>query len=152
VRELAEVVDLDWVMLACSLTVFHHPPEVVDLVASLHERGIGIINSAVFHAGFLTGGKFFDYRELRQEDPADRPFFAWREKFHALCRQHDVLPAAACVCFALSPPGVAAVALNTSRPEQVQRNRDLANAEIPAAFWTAMRDARLISPSYPYLG
>ena len=152
VRELAEVVDLDWVMLACSLTVFHHPPEVVDLVASLHERGIGIINSAVFHAGFLTGGKFFDYRELRQEDPADRPFFAWREKFHAPCRQHDVLPAAACVCFALSPPGVAAVALNTSRPEQVQRNRDLANAEIPAAFWTAMRDARLISPNYPYLG
>jgi len=152
VRELAEVVDLDWVMLACSLTVFHHPPEVVDLVASLHERGIGIINSAVFHAGFLTGGKFFDYRELRQEDPADRPFFAWREKFHAL------LPAArrpTCRCPVCALP---CPLLGRRRGTQHQSSRasatepDLANAEIPAAFWTAMRDARLISPSYPYLG
>jgi D-threo-aldose 1-dehydrogenase len=152
VRELADLVDLDWVMLACSLTIFHHPPEVVALVASLHQRGIGIINSAVFHAGFLTGGKFFDYRELHQENPADKPLFAWRDRFHALCRQHDVLPAAACVRFAMSPPGVAAIALNTSRPEQVQRNRDLASVDIPAAFWAAMKDARLISPDYPYLG
>jgi D-threo-aldose 1-dehydrogenase len=152
VRELADLVDLDWVMLACSLTVLHHPPEVVALVASLCERGIGIINSAVFHAGFLTGGKFFDYRELHQNDPADRPLYAWREKFHALCRQFDILPAAACVSFAMSPPGVAAIALNTSRPEQVQRNRDLANADIPPAFWAAMKDARLISRDYPYLG
>ena len=152
VRELAEIVALDWVMLACSLTVFHHPPEVVALVASLHERGIGIINSAVFHAGFLTGGRFFDYRELHQDDPADRSLFGWRDKFHALCRQHDVLPAAACVRFAMSPPGVAAVALNTSRPEQVQRNWDMASADIPTGFWAAMKDARLISPDYPYLG
>jgi D-threo-aldose 1-dehydrogenase len=152
VRELADLVQLDWVMLACSLTVFHHPPEVVALVASLCQRGIGIINSAVFHAGFLTGGRFFDYRELHQDDPADRPLFVWRDKFHALCRQHDVLPAAACVGFAMSPPGVAAVALNTSRPEQVKRNLALASADIPVAFWAAMKDARLISPDYPYLG
>jgi len=152
VRELADLVSLDWVMLACSLTVFHHPPEVIELVDSLSRRGIGIINSAVFHAGFLTGGKFFDYRELHQDDPADQPLYAWRDKFHALCRQFDILPAAACVSFAMSPPGVAAIALNTSRPEQVQRNRDLANADIPAPFWTAMKDAGLISRDYPYLG
>ena len=152
VRELADLVELDWVMLACSLTVFHHPPEVLALVASLRERGIGIINSAVFHAGFLTGGKFFDYRELSPQNPADRPLFVWRDKFHALCRQHEVLPAAACVRFAMSPPGVAAIALNTSRPEQVQRNRALASADIPVAFWAAMKDARLISSDYPYLG
>jgi D-threo-aldose 1-dehydrogenase len=62
------------------------------------------------------------------------------------------LPAAACVRFAMSPPGVAAVALNTSRPEQVQRNWDMASADIPTGFWAAMKDARLISPDYPYLG
>jgi D-threo-aldose 1-dehydrogenase len=152
VRELTDLVDLDWVMLACSLTVFHHPPEVLALVASLAERGIGIINSAVFHAGFLTGGKFFDYRELQQENPADQPLFVWREAFYALCRKYGVLPAAACVRFALSPPGVAAIALNTSRPDQVQRNRALAEAEIPDGFWCAMKDARLISRDYPYLG
>jgi D-threo-aldose 1-dehydrogenase len=89
---------------------------------------------------------------LHQDDPADQPLYAWRDKFHALCRQFDILPAAACVSFAMSPPGVAAIALNTSRPEQVQRNRDLANADIPAPFWTAMKDAGLISRDYPYLG
>ena len=52
----------------------------------------------------------------------------------------------------MSPPGIAAVALNTSRPEQVKRNLALASANIPVTFWAAMKDARLISPDYPYLG
>ncbi len=59
-RELADRVALDWVMLACSLTVHHHPPELIAFIAELHRRGIAVINSAVFHAGFLTGGDHFD--------------------------------------------------------------------------------------------
>jgi len=56
IREISERVDLDWVMFACSLTVWSHPKELLDFIARLHSRGVGLINSAVFHAGFLTGG------------------------------------------------------------------------------------------------
>ena len=150
VREIADRFDVDWVMIACSLTVYRHPPELLALIERLRERGVGVVNSAVFNAGFLTGGEFFDYR--KPDPAAESELFVWRERFLALCRQHDVSPAAACVRFALSPPGVVAVALNTSRPERVADNVALVEAGIPAGFWTALKDARLVARDYPYLG
>jgi D-threo-aldose 1-dehydrogenase len=152
VRRLADTVELDWVMLACSLTVFHNPPEVVELVASLASRGIGIVNAGVFHAGALTGGDVFDYRPLDPGSPEDRRFLQWRERFGALCGRHGVPVASACVGFALSPPGIACVALNTSRAEQVKNNVEMARAEIPPRLWVDMKDAGLLRRDYPYAG
>ncbi len=126
--------------------------QVVDFVASLHARGIVVVNSAVFHAGFLTGGEFFDYRRPDPVRPGDRPLFDWRERFHAVCRAHDVSPAVACVRFALSHPAVACVALNTSRPEQVRGNVAMGDAWLPSRFWSALKDAGLIRREYPHVG
>jgi D-threo-aldose 1-dehydrogenase len=151
IRELTDEVELNWAMLACSLTIMSHPPEVIELIETLRGRGVAVINSAVFHSGFLTGGAYFDYRRVDASDSADRPLFEWRDRFHALCRAHAVEPAAASVRFGLSPPGVVSVALNTSRPAAVSRNVALASAEIPDAFWTAMKDGGLIRRDYPYL-
>jgi D-threo-aldose 1-dehydrogenase len=152
VRALADAVPLDWVMLACSLTIRHHPEDVVALVDDLRRRGVGVVNSAVFHAGFLTGGEFYDYRRLDPASPADRPHFAWRERFHAVCRAHDVSPALACVRFALSHPAVACVALNTSRPEQVRANVALGETEVEEGFWSTLKDAGLVRRDYPHVG
>jgi D-threo-aldose 1-dehydrogenase len=152
VRELVEEVALDWVMLACSFTILRHPEDVVRFVDRLQRQGIGVVNSAVFHAGFLTGGEFFDYRRLDPGSRADRPLHAWRERFNAVCRAHDVSPAAACVRFALSHPGVACVALNTSRPEQVRANAALGDARPPSRFWSALKDAGLVRRDYPHVG
>ncbi len=152
IRALVDAVPLDWVMLACSYTVLRHPPEVVSFVDRLREAGIGVVNSAVFHAGFLTGGEYFDYRRVDPASAADRSLVSWRERFHAICRAHDVSPAAACVSFALSHPGVASVALNTSRPEQVRANVALGETRPPARFWSALKDAGLVRRDYPHVG
>ncbi len=56
VQEIAAMVSLDWAMLANSLTIFRHPPELLAFVSDLESRGITVINAAVSHAGFLTGG------------------------------------------------------------------------------------------------
>lgn len=150
IRDLADAVDLDWVMLACSMTIKKHPPELLAFMESLVARQVGIINSAVFNAGFLVGGEYFDYRK---PDPvAEADLFSWRERFLALCEQHDVSPAAACVQFGLSPPGVVSVSLNTSKPERVQQNVQLVQAQTPDAFWTALKDEGLIERGYPYVG
>jgi D-threo-aldose 1-dehydrogenase len=151
IRELADAVKLDWAMLACSLTIMSHPPEVVEFIESLSRRGVGIINSAVFHSGFLLGGDYFDYRRTSPENPDDRPRFAWRRSFHELCQKHGIRPAAACVRFGLSPPAVSSVALNPSQPGDVTEALEFARAEIPAAFWADMKAAVLIRADYPYV-
>ena len=152
IRDVAGAVDLDWVMLACSLTIMHHPPELLSFVESLKRRRISIINSAVFHGGFLTGGAFFDYHRLNPDDPKDRSLFQWREKFFLLCKEHAVAPALACVQFAMTPPGIVSIALNTSKPCRVSQNVELVQTRVPDKFWAAMKNACLIAGDYPYAG
>lgn len=152
IRELAGKTRLDWVMFACSMTIMHHPPELLAFMRELAGSGVGIINSAVFHAGFLTGGEYFDYRKVCPGRAEDKPLFEWRDRFLALCRQFKVLPAEACVRFGLSAPGVAAISLNTSKPERVRKNVASVVARIPKGFWAAMQEAGLIARDYPYLG
>lgn len=151
VKEIVERVDLDWVMLANSLTIYHHPPELLEFVDSLLERNIFIVNSAVFHAGFLVGGKFFDYRILSEDRPADRPIFQWREKFQELCSEHSVSPADACIQFALRTKGVKAISLNTSRVENISRNVQSISQQVPKDFWSQAKKIGLIDPGYPGL-
>jgi len=147
IREIAAHVDLDWVMFACSLTVYSHPAELLEFIASLCSRGVGIINSAVFNAGFLTGGKWFDYRQ--PDLLKDANLFRWREKFFDTCRRFDVTPADACVQFSLAVPGIVAVALNTEKPARIKDNVRSASVEIPAAFWSALKDEELIESHFP---
>jgi D-threo-aldose 1-dehydrogenase len=152
IQRLSREVDLDWVMLACSFTIYRHEPDVMRFIAELKGCETTIINSAVFHAGFLTGGRFFDYRIPNPESSGDAPLFAWRDRFFTLCRAHAVAPAAACVEFALSAPGIGSVSLNTSHPRRVAENIALGRARAPASFWVAMKDAGLIRRDYTFLG
>ena len=118
----------------------------------LQQNNIGIINSAVFHSGFLTGGEYFDYRKIRLEDKREKPLFEWRDKFFNLCQCYNVSPAAACVQFGMSHPAVQSTALNTSKPERIKENVALASVEIPEAFWQELKSESLISKNYPYVG
>lgn len=147
IREVAARVDLDWAMFACSLTVYTHPRELLDLIAQLHARGVGMVNSAVFHAGFLTGGQWFDYR--RVDPQRDAELFAWRAKFQAICQRFGARPADVCVQFGLAVPGIAAVALNTEKPERIAANVASGTTPIPAELWRALKAERLIAPHFP---
>ena len=152
IREIASVVDLDWVMLAVSFTVYTHSSELLALIDQLAGKRTAIINSAVFHGGFLTGGRFFNYQQLDPEQKRNQPVFEWRIRFFTLCRQYDVSPAAACVEFGLSHPAIHSLALNTSKPERVAVNRRLIESSAPPEFWQRMKEEALIDRNYPFLG
>jgi len=152
IKAIHQEIRLDWAMLANSLTIYAHPPALLDFVQELHQQEVSIVNSAVFHAGFLTGGAYFNYKKLDPENPEDQPMFQWRKTFFRVCEHYNVLPAEACVQFGMSPPGVISIALNTSKPERVQQNAASVEATIPAAFWDALKSVGLIAHNYPYLG
>lgn len=151
IRELYREVAFDWVMLANSFTLFHHPPELLEFVDLLKRNGVGVINSAVFHGGFLTGGKLFDYQDIPRDSEKGRRIYPWREKFRQVCNRHQVNPPDACMRFGLSHPAIASMALNTSKPDKMVLNVESLQKEIPPGFWEEMKEEGLIDPSYPYL-
>lgn len=150
-REIVDEVDVDWVMLACSLTIMSHPRELVGWVAALAARGVAVIDSALFHGGFLTGSGHLDYRPVDPALPAHAAALAWRGRFEAICRRHGVPPGTACTAFALRVPGVVSVALNTTRAERVADNVAMPAVAIPPAFWNELRDAGLVDRGLEWL-
>ncbi len=151
-QRLVEVCDLDWVMLANSLTIYRHEPELFQFIDSLNKRGVLVINSAIFHGGFLVGSDFFDYRKIDPRNESDVVLLRWREQFFEICNRYDTSPAEVCASFSVSHPGVAAIALNTSRPAKVADNLRLHQSEIDDRVWSEMKSQGLLCAEYPYLG
>lgn len=151
IRELYVYVPFDWVMFANSFTVFHHPAELLEFMDLLNSNNVGIINSAVFHGGFLTGGDKFDYQDVDPQSENGKFIYGWRDKFNVLCDKHQVLPGDACLHFGLSHPAIVSIALNTSKPEKMNRNVEILQREIPEAFWKEMKIEGLIDSAYKYV-
>lgn len=149
IAELDRLCELEWVMIANSFTIMHHPPELLEFVDSLGKRDVGIINSALFHGGFLTGGDFFDYRKLNPSDRNDAARIRWREKFQATCRELDVDPFHVGVAFGLSHPAVTAVALSSGQASRVETHVGAVEKPIAAEVWSHLKSAGLISYHYP---
>lgn len=152
IERIAGDVELDWAMFANSLTIYRHPQELLDFMEKLNKQGVGVINSAVFNAGFLIGGRYFDYRPIEPDSAENKAIFKWREEFMGLCRKHGVNPATACIQFGLSAPGIAGISLNTSDPRRVKSNVDSIATPIDDGFWRDMKEKGLIRRDYPYVG
>ncbi|QDS90281.1 Pyridoxal 4-dehydrogenase [Rosistilla ulvae] len=152
IRDVCDRVDLDWVMLANSLTIMKHPPELLAFIEQLDEAGVGILNAAVFNAGFALGGKFYDYRVVTGESAEDRELLDWRQRFQTACQRFDVAPAAACLEFARSVPGIQAVAISSSSPHNIARTVAAVDGAAPPSFWSHLKEMHVIDPSFPFLG
>lgn len=152
VRAICESVRLDWVLLQCCPTVRNHDAELMQFLAKLESIGVAIINSSVFHGGFLVGGSRCDGREIRGDSNEGRSLLAWRRSFVSLCEAFGTVPAHACIQFGLSAPGIAAVVLDSPHPEQIAANIQFALNVVPNGFWAAMKDEGLVAEDYPYVG
>ncbi|CAM3876257.1 aldo/keto reductase [Mucilaginibacter galii] len=148
IQKISADIDLDWAMIANSMTLHSHPQDLLDFMTELENKGTAIINSAVFNAGFLTGGNFYNYREVLPQTPEGDALINWRNQFYEICREHEVDPATACVKFGLNAPGVTSIALSTTNPNRVASNIEMKDKTIPEAFWQHLNAAGLISESY----
>jgi D-threo-aldose 1-dehydrogenase len=144
IRELGKYCDFDWVMFANSFTVMQHPKELETFMSELADKQIAIINSALFHGGFLLGGEYFDYRLLQPGAAEDRSRLDWRSKFQTICERHKVTPFDAGVAFGAAHPAVNAIALSSGRADRVPTHVAVLKKNIPNELWVDLKDAGLI--------
>ncbi|MHA3946342.1 aldo/keto reductase [Cellulomonas bogoriensis] len=102
-----------------------------DLVADALDRGMGVMNAAVYGGGILAG--------------ADRTTYGYREAppeildavaaMRRVCAEHGTdLPTAA-LQHSLRDPRFATTIVGMSRPERVTQTLDAATRELPEALW-----------------
>jgi len=143
IERITKDVELDWIMIANSMTIKSHPKELLHFIADASRQGIYVINSAVFHSGFLVGSNYFDYRLVEKGNIQSDALFKWREDFFAVCNEYAIGPAQACVQFALNVPGVKSIALNTTNASRVQSNLAMVQTTIPTQFWGELKNRNL---------
>jgi D-threo-aldose 1-dehydrogenase len=148
VKRIAGDVPLDWIMIANSMTIKTHPQELLDFILEMEGKGVSVINSAVFHSGFLVGSDYFDYKQVQRGTAKTDALFEWREEFFETCNQFSVKPAEACVQFALNVPGVKSIALNTTDAKRVKENVEMARVELPIEFWDTLQTKGLIEVNF----
>ena len=143
IQRLVQDVDMDWVMIANSLTIHDHPAELLTFIAELAAANITVINSAVFNGGFLVGSDYYNYQLVDRNSEQGKALYEWRDQFWKICQQYAVNTAEACFAYGFGIDGIKAVALNTSKAEKVQTNVDMATRKISSAFWNELAAAGL---------
>lgn len=152
IQRITNDVQLDWVMIANSMTVHSHPQELLKFMDDLKRRQILIINSAVFNGGFLIGQDYYNYKLMDPQN--DQALFQWRKDFFTLCEKYHVKPADVCTIFGLNAPGVSSIALSSTNTTRIKANLDMiakGNAIIPSSFWNEMKENGLLDKSYGYI-
>lgn len=144
IRELYQDVKFDWVMLANSYTIYSHPEDLLSFMNLLKKDGVGIVNSAVFHGGFLTGSDKFDYQDVDMDTEKGKKLYGWRNAFYRVCDKYNIPPSEACILYGISHPAIAGIALNTSNPDKMNQNVKILNKVIPQEFWKELTKNGLI--------
>ena len=151
IKRIAGDIQLDWIMIANSMTIKSHPKELLDFIVEMEANGVYVINSAVFHSGFLVGSNYFDYRLIEKGTLQNDALYRWRDHFFEKCDKFNVMPSEACVQFSLNVPGVKSITLNTTNSARVQSNLRMTNTNIPLEFWQELKINDLIELDFASL-
>jgi D-threo-aldose 1-dehydrogenase len=143
---LARAGDFDCFLLAGRYTLIDHTG-LKELLPLCVEKGISIIiggpyNSGVLATGARAGAKF---------NYADAPPEVMEKvrRVEAVCQRFLVPMRAAALQFPLAHPAVASVIPGARSVAELEENFRLMSHPIPADFWTALREAKIIPPEAP---
>ena len=132
---------IDLVMLPGRYTLLEAPAK--DVVALCQERGVDIVNVAVFNSGLLatpepSAASHYEYREV----PPDKLRRA--QDLARACRELGVdLPTAA-LQFSARHPAVVSVVVGADTPEQIRQNARRMRSPVPEELWQVLADRGLL--------
>jgi D-threo-aldose 1-dehydrogenase len=142
-----EVADSDVHLLASQYSLMDHANAVEQVFPKARDAGVSFVVGSALNAGFLGGAPRYNYGEkntLIDKDKVDR-----LHKLRAIAAEHGVDLVAAALQFSLAPDVASSLIVGADTPDQILDDHAALSASIPAEFWTALRDARILHPDAP---
>lgn len=145
-ERFARAGDFDIFLLAGRYTLLEQQ-SLDSLLPLCVERGIGIALGGPYNSGILaTGAKpgaFYDY------DPAPPEILDRVARIERVCEAHGVRLIEAALRFPLAHPSVVSVIPGAQSPDEVRRNAEILQAQIPVALWSDLKAEGLLRPEAP---
>jgi D-threo-aldose 1-dehydrogenase len=147
------VADVDVILLAGRYTLADQSA-LRELLPACVRRGVAIVAGGVFNSGILATGAhpsdggvaYFDYA------PAPPSVIAHVEAIEAACREFGVPLQAAALQFPLAHPAVRCVLIGARSIAEFDAGQRALRHPVPAAFWAALRERRLVDEGAPLPG
>ncbi|WP_262698821.1 MULTISPECIES: aldo/keto reductase [Streptomyces] len=133
----------DAFLLAGRYTLLDHDRALQRLLPTAADQGVSLVVGGPYSSGILAGGTHFEY----QDAPAH--IIEKVARIKELAERHGVSVKAAALQFSLAHPAAAAVIPGATRPSRIAEDVAALGEAIPAAFWTELREAGLVSPLAP---
>ena len=139
---MLDLADPDIFLLAGRYTLMEHEP-LTKLFPECERRGVGVVIGGPYNSGVLVGGETYNYGDI-PEDVA-----AQVRKLAGVCDRHKVRMPAAALQFVLAHPVVPCVIPGPMSVEETLSNVDLLDDQIPADFWSDLKQEGLIPEFAP---
>ena len=144
------VADVDVILLAGRYTLADQSA-LAELLPLCERRDVAIVAGGPFNSGILATGAaprdgsapYFNYA------PAPPEVIRRVAAIEAVCAEYDVPLQAAALQFPRAHPAVVNVLVGARTTAELEVNLAYARHPIPAAFWSALRDERLVDPAAP---
>ncbi len=133
--------DIDAAMLAGRYTLIEQ--ESLKLLDRAERAGVGIVIAGAFNSGLLAGNRKFNYADAPED------MLARVAQVEAVCKAEGISMQAAALRFPLLHPSVVTVVSGARNAEQMAANVKWFEEDIPASFWTALKDKGVISGDAP---
>ncbi|NLU68463.1 aldo/keto reductase [Streptomyces sp. HNM0574] len=133
----------DGFLLAGRYTLLDHDHALQRLLPMAQEQNVEMVVGGPYSSGILAGGTHFEYQEAPPE------IIERVKRLRALTDEHGISIKSAALQFSLTHPASAAVIPGATRPSRIAEDTAALDETIPAAFWTELRAAGLVSPAAP---
>ncbi|OPF83208.1 D-threo-aldose 1-dehydrogenase [Streptomyces antioxidans] len=133
----------DAFLLAGRYTLLDHDRALERLLPTAADQGVSLVVGGPYSSGILAGGTHFEY----QDAPAH--IIEKVARIKELAERHGVSVKAAALQFSLAHPAAAAAIPGATRPSRIAEDVAALDEAVPAAFWTELREAGLVSPLAP---
>lgn len=140
---LVRETDADVIMLSGGCTLLtHHAAD--ELLPACVERGVEVLAASIFNSGLTatprpTDQAFFDY------EPVDEAMLKKAHRVADICEAYGVTLPQAAMAFPLRQPAVAGIVVGVRTADEVRRNIESFEADIPEQVWVELRAEGLIA-------
>lgn len=134
--------DLDVIMLAGRYTLLEQD-SLDNLLPLASERNVSIIAAGVFNSGLLSKNRPASDATYNYA-PAPRELIARVNALADVCEAHGVSLPAAAAQFPLGHQAIANICLGARNRDQVERNAQLFDVEIPKDLWLELRERNFV--------
>ncbi|MFJ3863676.1 aldo/keto reductase [Streptomyces nigra] len=133
----------DAFLLAGRYTLLDHDRALQRLLPAAEAQSVDVVVGGPYSSGVLAGGQHFEY----QKAPA--AVLAKVDRIKALAERYGIPIKAAALQFSLAHPATVAAIPGATRPSRIAEDVAALDADVPAAFWIALREEGLIAENAP---